>query len=117
MIDEWATGIRTDIPFTASDYRSVYEEQVEALFEFERHTSPHQILENVLVRLHNIGRYVFILFCDSLADHCFSFHSGAQPLAAASGSLLKRADIDAAIKEYRACSETESDGEDGTRSE
>ncbi|KAJ7086938.1 hypothetical protein C8R44DRAFT_650372 [Mycena epipterygia] len=101
LIDEWGTGIRIDIPFTANDYRSVYEDQVQALFEFEQQTSPHPILENISVRLHNIGR----------------FHSGAQPLTAVNQSLLKQADVDAAITEYRNFSDTESDGEDGDRNE
>lgn len=58
-IDEWATGIRTDIPFTTNEYRSVYESHLEALQRFEDSTEPHKILDNILVRLHNIGRCVF----------------------------------------------------------
>ncbi|KAJ6549154.1 hypothetical protein B0H10DRAFT_1851265 [Mycena sp. CBHHK59/15] len=55
-IDEWATGIKTDVPFTATDYRSVYQEHLKCLAEFEEHTKPHNILGNILTRMHNIGR-------------------------------------------------------------
>ncbi|KAF8179780.1 hypothetical protein K438DRAFT_1211385 [Mycena galopus ATCC 62051] len=55
-IDEWATGIRTDIPFTSSEYRRVYDSHIEALNRFETQTQPHKILGNILVRLHNLGR-------------------------------------------------------------
>ncbi|KAJ7112493.1 hypothetical protein C8R44DRAFT_564975, partial [Mycena epipterygia] len=33
-IDEWATGIKTDVPFTAADYRSVYQEHLTCLADF-----------------------------------------------------------------------------------
>ncbi|KAJ7728187.1 hypothetical protein B0H16DRAFT_243727 [Mycena metata] len=98
-IDEWATGVRVDIPFTANEYRSVYEAQLQALLEFEEQTQKYKILDNIRVRLHNIGR----------------FHSGAQPLAAVSKSVLKQDDIAAAIKEYEEDEETESEGEFGDR--
>ncbi|KAJ6594830.1 hypothetical protein B0H19DRAFT_1284580 [Mycena capillaripes] len=58
LIDERLTGIRTNIPFTANDYRSVYDSHLKALDEFEELTRPHKILDNILIRLHNIGRYV-----------------------------------------------------------
>ncbi|KAJ6585983.1 hypothetical protein B0H19DRAFT_1111100 [Mycena capillaripes] len=55
-IDEWATGVKTDVPFTAADYRSVYQEHLKCLDEFEKHTAPRDILGNILTRTHNIGR-------------------------------------------------------------
>ncbi|KAJ7182098.1 hypothetical protein C8R46DRAFT_1069184 [Mycena filopes] len=102
-IDEWATGIKTDVPFTSADYRSVYEEHVKCLDEFEEHTSQRaDILGNILTRLHNIGR----------------FHSGAQPIAPVASMLsLSRAALDAAVREFEEDPETESDGENGERSE
>ncbi|KAJ7177334.1 hypothetical protein C8R43DRAFT_942603 [Mycena crocata] len=60
-------------------------------------TKPHNILDNILLRLHNVGR----------------FHSGAQPITQSVAPALSRAAIDAAIKEYEENSETESDGEYG----
>ncbi|KAJ6607120.1 hypothetical protein B0H10DRAFT_2073189 [Mycena sp. CBHHK59/15] len=101
-IDEWATGVKTDVPFTAADYRSVYQEHLKCLDEFEKHTAPRDILGNILTRTHNIGR----------------FHSGAQPLAPqASTSALSKAALDAAIREYEEDEETESDGENGEQSD
>ncbi|KAJ6473974.1 hypothetical protein C8R47DRAFT_987053 [Mycena vitilis] len=97
LIDERATGIRTDIAFTANDYRSVYDSHLQALKDFEKQTHPHKILENICVRLHNIGR----------------FHSGAQPFTAMKPSALSKTDVAAAIQEYQDDSETETEGEDG----
>ncbi|KAJ7482668.1 hypothetical protein FB451DRAFT_1170530 [Mycena latifolia] len=76
---------------------STYEAHLAALQEFEESTKPHNILENILVRLHNIGR----------------FHSGAQPLAVVTKSVLNKTDLAAAIKEYQEDSETETEGEEG----
>ncbi|KAJ7502168.1 hypothetical protein B0H11DRAFT_1712891, partial [Mycena galericulata] len=102
-IDEWATGIKTDVPFTSADYRSVYQEHIKALGEFESHSAHHaHILGNILTRVHNIGR----------------FHSGAQPLApVASTSTLSKAALDAAALEDDEDDNTESDGENGERSD
>ncbi|KAJ6553410.1 hypothetical protein B0H19DRAFT_1030322 [Mycena capillaripes] len=59
LIDERLTGIRNNIPFTANEYRSVYDLHLKALEEFDEQTQPYKILDNILIRLHNIGRYVF----------------------------------------------------------
>ncbi|KAJ7076595.1 hypothetical protein B0H15DRAFT_934291 [Mycena belliarum] len=99
LIDEWATGIRTDVQFTTTDYRSIYEGHITALQQFEDHTQAHFILDNILERLHNIGR----------------FNSGAQPLAVSNTSVLRKADLDAAIQEYQQNEETESEGENGEK--
>ncbi|KAF7366106.1 hypothetical protein MVEN_00487400 [Mycena venus] len=97
-IDEWATCVKTDIPFTSADYRSIHQEHLKCLDEFENHSAPHDILGNILTRTHNIGR----------------FHSGAQPLAPkASPSVLSKAALDAAVREYEEDDKTESDGENG----
>ncbi|KAJ6536270.1 hypothetical protein B0H19DRAFT_997014 [Mycena capillaripes] len=101
-IDEWATGIKTDVPFTSADYRAVYQEHLKCLDEFEKHTAPRDILGNILTRAHNVGR----------------FHSGAQPLApAAAKSALSQAALDAAIREYDDDENTASDGENGDQSD
>ncbi|KAJ7761201.1 hypothetical protein DFH07DRAFT_957292 [Mycena maculata] len=96
-IDEYLTGIRTDVPFTANDYRSVYETHLKSLEEFREHTSKYLLLDKILLRMHNIGR----------------FHSGAQPIAAVTTSALSKEVLDAALKEYEEDDETESDGENG----
>ncbi|KAJ6450934.1 hypothetical protein C8R45DRAFT_946553 [Mycena sanguinolenta] len=55
-IDERLTGIRTDVPFTANDHRAVYEGHVKALEQFEAHMQKYKLLENILKRLHSVGR-------------------------------------------------------------
>ncbi|KAJ6518448.1 hypothetical protein DFH09DRAFT_1428065 [Mycena vulgaris] len=99
-IDEWATGIKTDVPFTAADYRGVYLEHLKCLDEFEKYTAPRDILGNILTRMHNIGR----------------FHSGAQPIGPIKTTSLSKAVLDAAAQEYDENSNTETDGEDGEHS-
>jgi hypothetical protein len=70
LIDERITGIRTDVPFTTTDYRSVYESHLKALTQFEEETGQHKILDNILVRLHNIGRYVITRLMMMSPDLC-----------------------------------------------
>ncbi|KAF8201297.1 hypothetical protein K438DRAFT_1582366, partial [Mycena galopus ATCC 62051] len=55
-IDEWATGIKTDVPFTAADYRSIYLDHIKSLTDFEKRSAPRDILGNILTCLHNIGQ-------------------------------------------------------------
>ncbi|KAJ7017891.1 hypothetical protein C8F04DRAFT_1278541 [Mycena alexandri] len=99
-IDEYLTGTRTDIPFTANDYRSVYQTHLHALKEFAEHTAKYKLLDAILVRMHNIGR----------------FHSGAQPIAQFPTSVLSKDVLDAALKEFEEDSETETEGEHGDHS-
>lgn len=61
-IDEWATGIKTDVPFYSSDYRSVFDDHLDSIEEFGKHTKKYQLLDNLLVRIYNRGRSVVILF-------------------------------------------------------
>ncbi|KAF7335090.1 hypothetical protein MVEN_02259600 [Mycena venus] len=95
------TGIRTDVPFTANEYRSIYETHIKSLQDFAAHTAKYQLLDKILLRMHNVGR----------------FHSGAQPISAAPMSTLSKAVLDAALKEYEEDSGTETEGEDGDHSE
>ncbi|KAJ7618849.1 hypothetical protein DFH06DRAFT_1144718 [Mycena polygramma] len=90
-IDERLTGVRTDIPFTANDYRSVYEGHVKSLEEFAAHTEKYQVLDRILKRLHSVAR----------------FHSGVQPLNAPSTSTFSKQVLDAALKEYEEGSTTD----------
>ncbi|KAJ7711455.1 hypothetical protein B0H16DRAFT_1480359 [Mycena metata] len=102
-IGEWATRIKTEIPFTSADYRSVYQEHLRCLNDFEKHIKDRaDILGNILTRIHNIGRH----------------HSGAQPIGpVVPTSVLSRSAIDAALREFQEDEETESDGENGERSD
>ncbi|KAJ7712831.1 hypothetical protein DFH07DRAFT_763371, partial [Mycena maculata] len=94
-IDEYLTGIRMDVPFTSNDYRSVYEGHLKSLREFAEHTAKYQILDKILIRMHSDAR----------------FHSGAQPLAAATKATFSTQTLDAAIKEYEDGATTEDDSD------
>lgn len=94
-IDEHLTGIKTDVPFTANDYRSVYESHLKALDEFAEYTAEHKILDKILTRMHTQGR----------------FHSGAQPLATISKAAFSQKTLDDAIRENEEGSTTEDDTE------
>ncbi|KAJ7850543.1 hypothetical protein B0H13DRAFT_53937 [Mycena leptocephala] len=89
-IDERLTGIKTEVPFTVNDYRSVYEGHVKAL-EFAVHTEKYHLLDKILKRMHSVGR----------------FHSGAQPLNIPSTSAFSKQILDAALKEYEEGSTTD----------
>ncbi|KAJ7604631.1 hypothetical protein FB45DRAFT_880313 [Roridomyces roridus] len=94
-IDEWASGTRTDIPFTANEYREVYHRHVAALQEFDEVTKEYGILNTILQNLHDSGRA----------------HSGAEPRTATSKGGLLSSDIDAALREFEE-GELEEDEED-----
>lgn len=55
-IDEWATGIKTDVPFAATEYRGVYEAHLKCLDEFDKHTKKHELLDKICMKLYNVGR-------------------------------------------------------------
>ncbi|KAF8229109.1 hypothetical protein L208DRAFT_1402691 [Tricholoma matsutake] len=83
-INEWITGIKTDIPFTTALYQ-------------DKHTGKHDILTNILLKIYNRGR----------------FHSGAQPLSMADCPTISDDAFAAALKQYIEESETETNGEHG----
>ncbi|KAJ7059207.1 hypothetical protein C8F01DRAFT_1085044 [Mycena amicta] len=99
-VDEWLTGIKTLTPFTANEYRTVYESHIMSLKAFGKHTARYAILDNLRIRLYNIGR-------------CLPFRR--QPIETQTVCRLTTSDMDAAIKEYEDADQTESDGEDGQR--
>ncbi|KAF8230447.1 hypothetical protein L208DRAFT_1400539 [Tricholoma matsutake] len=96
-IDEWITGIKTDIPFTTALYQDVYEDHICCLQHFKKHTGKHDILTNILLKIYNRGR----------------FHSGAQPLSMADCPTISDDAFAAALKQYIEESETETNGEHG----
>ncbi|KAF8237061.1 hypothetical protein L208DRAFT_1249518 [Tricholoma matsutake] len=95
-IDEWITGVRTDIPFSTALYKDIYEDHVRCLECFDKITK-QQILTNILVKLCNRGR----------------FHAGAQPISTAGAPTISDNAFIAALKEYEDEFQTESDGENG----
>jgi hypothetical protein len=52
-INEWGSGQKTDIHFTAASYNSVYEEHLKMLDKFEEYTKEHGIVPKLLQRLHD----------------------------------------------------------------
>ncbi|KAJ6472165.1 hypothetical protein C8R47DRAFT_987947, partial [Mycena vitilis] len=106
-IDERLTGVRTDIPFTANDYRSVYEAHVKSLEEIAAHTEKYQVLDRILKRLHSVARYVPYQLFQMFTDAPSSFHSGVQPLNTPSTSTFSKQVLDAALKEYEEGSTTD----------
>jgi hypothetical protein len=55
-IDEWATGIQTDVSFYADDYRPVYLEHITTLLAFGEHTHKHDLLGRLQRKVYNYGR-------------------------------------------------------------
>jgi hypothetical protein len=43
-LDEWASGNRTDVKFWASNYKSIYEDQMNMLDKFDSDTGEYKIL-------------------------------------------------------------------------
>ncbi|KAK6971928.1 hypothetical protein R3P38DRAFT_2586128, partial [Favolaschia claudopus] len=98
-IDEWNTGIRADTPFTANEYRDVYEKHLKALNKFDSHTAKYAILPSIQARLYNTGR----------------FHSGAEPLVFPKPDI-RMSDLEAAIEEFDEDA-TDTEGEYGAGSD
>lgn len=58
-IDEWGSGSRADIAFTAHDYRVVYEAHKANLEAFDTLSDDaHRVLLNIRKNLHSEARYV-----------------------------------------------------------
>jgi hypothetical protein len=112
-IDEWGTGIKTDVAFTVADYRTVFDAHLRCLRDFREATKKHELLDKICTKLYNVGRYVINLFIDRLSNFRFSFHSGAQPIASVITAAVSANAFAAALKEYEENSDTETDGEDG----
>jgi hypothetical protein len=57
-IDEWITGIKTDIIFYADEYRTIYESHVNSLLAFGAYSKAKglDLLGRVQRRLYNFGR-------------------------------------------------------------
>ncbi|KAH9910241.1 uncharacterized protein B0H18DRAFT_896253, partial [Fomitopsis serialis] len=57
-IDEWGTGTRTEVHFTADDYRPVYETHKASLEAFDTFSDDaHRVLLKIRTKLHNEARY------------------------------------------------------------
>ncbi|KAH7926124.1 hypothetical protein BV22DRAFT_1009785 [Leucogyrophana mollusca] len=56
-IDEWTTGIKEDIKFSAAAYSSVYRAHLGSLTKFGEHTKKYNLLGKLCQRLHDNARY------------------------------------------------------------
>ncbi|KAI9571703.1 hypothetical protein HD554DRAFT_2036622 [Boletus coccyginus] len=52
-IDEWATGIKTDVAFMATFYVEIFQSYVPSRHTFERHTLEYGLLAHIQKTLHN----------------------------------------------------------------
>ena len=81
-IDEWGMGIKTDITFTAVDYRTVFAAHLKCLHNFQEATKKHELLDKICVKLYNVGWYIISLkpLFNQLSNFQLSFHFWAQPI-------------------------------------
>ncbi|KAJ8486759.1 hypothetical protein ONZ45_g14560 [Pleurotus djamor] len=96
-LDEWATGVYTSLDFAAADYEAIYNDHLSALKELDKESKDIGLLTNIRTWLYNVGR----------------FHTGAEAINAVRPTVLSKAAIKAALKEYEEDPATETDGEDG----
>ncbi|KAI6020919.1 hypothetical protein BKA83DRAFT_19519 [Pisolithus microcarpus] len=83
-IDEWMTGMRTDIPFTIQEYRGTYESHLKCLHAFEDAMKDYDVLPAICTRLYEAGR----------------IHSSAALLSAPMEVTVSAQVIATAIKEH-----------------
>ncbi|KAI6017371.1 hypothetical protein BKA83DRAFT_114438 [Pisolithus microcarpus] len=94
-IDEWATGKRGDISFTAQEYRSVYEAYLKCLQDFDDATKDVGVLRAICSRIYEAG----------------CVHSGAGALTMESQCKLSARVVAAAIQEHHEGSTTEDESD------
>ncbi|KAH7917894.1 hypothetical protein BV22DRAFT_1052118 [Leucogyrophana mollusca] len=94
-IDEWATGIKEEIQFSAAAYGDVYRAHLSSLMKFGEHTKKYNLLGKLSQRLHDNAR----------------FHSGAEPIK--TRLALSHSAFEAAMREYEEESATEDDEPEG----
>ncbi|PCH44892.1 hypothetical protein WOLCODRAFT_154920 [Wolfiporia cocos MD-104 SS10] len=92
-IDEYATGVKEDIPFTATTYKGVFEQHYRCLDDLRKYTERREVdmLQKLQAKLHTTAR----------------FHSGATQLSDVNVSVISKDAFDAAIAEYYDESEIE----------
>ena len=72
-IDEWGTGIKTEVPFTTMDYHPMFDAHLKCLCELQEATKKHELLDKICFKLYNVGWYVFTsCFCAQLITSCLS---------------------------------------------
>ncbi|GBE90183.1 hypothetical protein SCP_1900320 [Sparassis crispa] len=94
-IDEWAAGIKEDVPFTAASYKEVYQAHLHCLHDFEKHTINYGILRKRCNLWHGNAR----------------FHSGAELISKTTVPALDVSAFEAAIREWEESETDDSDNE------
>ncbi|KZP22922.1 hypothetical protein FIBSPDRAFT_738198, partial [Athelia psychrophila] len=96
-IDEWASGTRDAIEFSADEYESKYHAHVSNLDRFEEHTKAYNILPKLLMDLHDNGR----------------INAKADPIEEQASRAISPSAFDVAIEEFRSgAAESESEMEE-----
>ncbi|KAF8963216.1 hypothetical protein BDZ97DRAFT_1758714 [Flammula alnicola] len=95
-IDAWATGVKLEVSFYSSEYKSIYLSHVKTLKAFGIATSKHDLLGKLQRSLFNFGR----------------IHAGVSSTTSQNGPMLSDSAFTAALREYEEDTETEEDGED-----
>lgn len=113
-IDEWLTGTRVFRDFGLS-YQALYEQNLKELDRFEEQTKQHDLLNNLLVKIYNRGRYASQFSCQfSFISKVFDrFHAGVQPMSTVGLPTIPDSAFKAALKEYEEDPNTDTDGENG----
>ncbi|GLB45402.1 hypothetical protein LshimejAT787_2200650 [Lyophyllum shimeji] len=99
-LDEWMTGIKTSIEFSAKLYGDVYASHKKHINDFKAYTVKNKagnLLDSILEKLHNRGR----------------FNAGAQPISELDLPKISASAFAAAVKEYLDDDKTDTDGENG----
>ncbi|KIK81197.1 hypothetical protein PAXRUDRAFT_156670, partial [Paxillus rubicundulus Ve08.2h10] len=55
-INEWVTGIKSDIKFMAAAYATVYKDHLVSLHTFNQHTAAYDLLGQIQQTLHDNAR-------------------------------------------------------------
>lgn len=67
-IDEWLTGSKASVTFSASDYKAIYMAHIRSLMDYGQETSRRDLLGKLQTRLYNYGRYVHLNFLMTTID-------------------------------------------------
>ncbi|GLB43864.1 hypothetical protein LshimejAT787_1500480 [Lyophyllum shimeji] len=94
-IDHWLTGIKTDIEFRTTEYKSVYQSHLDSLKAFGEHTKKYDLLGKLRKKLYKNGR----------------IHAGAPPVASLNAPTIPVSAFEDAMKEYEEDSATEDDSD------
>ncbi|KAG2098575.1 hypothetical protein BD769DRAFT_1644081 [Suillus cothurnatus] len=84
-IDEWATGLKEDVKFSAATYSSVYSSHFDSLRRFEERTAAYKLFDKICVNLHDTA----------------CFHAGLDFASLSTTSRVDDEAFDEAIQEYQ----------------